>query len=188
MKNLKALKSLWPAWIPYPTSWIEASILALMMAPLGHSIQRFTEMGINLTVATKNLGPAFLFLVIGYVFPFVGFAYVHSFLWGNRPLGWSRKLPSPRSIFESFYALSINVIATLAAITVLLFIMNVEHSYTEEESETLSIIAATIWLILAAYLCQVKRWIWRGIESELEVKLEKDQAAGLKTEPRKKYI
>ncbi|MEW6499286.1 MAG: hypothetical protein AB1589_43425 [Cyanobacteriota bacterium] len=169
MKSLN-LKSFWPTWFPLPIAWIEASILAAMMIPLGYSLRRCAELAIGATLATNNLGIPFFFLVVGYILPFIGFAYVHSFLLGNRPDSWSRKLPAPRSLFESFYALSSNFIATLAVVTALLFIMNPEQTYTEEAFETLSIIAGTLWLIIAAYLCQVKRWIWQGMEQELRKK------------------
>ncbi|MBW4680194.1 MAG: hypothetical protein KME19_08925 [Microcoleus vaginatus WJT46-NPBG5] len=164
------LKSFWPTWLPYPSAWIEALILAAMMIPLGYSLQQFVVIATGAALITNNLGITFFFLVIGYILPFVGFAYIHSYLWGNSPDTWPKSLPAPRSIFESFYALSSNFIATLAAVTVLLFIINPEKNYTKEGLEVLSAIAGTLWLIVAAYLCQVKRWIWKGMELELRKK------------------
>ncbi|MBD2039699.1 hypothetical protein [Microcoleus sp. FACHB-672] len=164
------LKALWPTWLPYPSAWIEALILAAMMIPLGYSLLQSAVIATGAALITNNLGITFFFLVIGYILPFVGFAYIHSYLWGNSPDSWPKSLPAPRSIFEGFYGLSSNFIATLGALTVLLFIMNPERTYTEEAIEVFSAISGTFWLIIAAYLCQAKRWIWKGMELELRKK------------------
>jgi hypothetical protein len=173
---MKFLKSFWPVWFPYPTAWLEAFIVGLMMMPLGASLQMSGRFGFGVARVSANLGPLFLLILFGFVTPFIGFAYIHSFLWGNRPTKWHKNLPAPRSILEAFYALSVTTISSLVCLTVWLFLIDVRRNYTTSEMEFLGGIGAFVWLVSGAYLYQVKRLVWQGIEGEKRVKksLEKE--------------
>lgn len=147
-----------------------------MMMPLGASLQMSGRLGFGVARVSENLGLLFLLILLEFVTPFIGFAYVHSFLWGNRPPKWHKNLPAPRSILEAFYALSVTTISSLVCLTVLLFLFDVRRNYTESEMEFLAGIGGFVWLVCGAYLYQVKRLVWQGIEAEKKVKksLEKE--------------
>ncbi|MCT7952855.1 hypothetical protein NG798_23940 [Ancylothrix sp. C2] len=173
---MKFVKSWWPVWFPYPTAWLEAFIVGLMMMPLGASLQSSGRLGVGVATISANLGPLFLLILLGFVTPFIGFAYVHSFLWGNRPPKWHKNLPAPRSILEAFYALSVTTISSLVCLTVLLFLIDVRRNYyTQSEMEFLAGIGSFVWLVCGAYLYQVKRLVWLGIEGEKRVKKSLDK-------------
>lgn len=159
----------WPKWFPYPGAWLETVILTLLTTPLISSLRVFGRIGLVSAYSSNNLGPMFLFVTLGYVLPYVAFAYVHSFLYGNRPAGWSRSLPAPRSIFEAFYALSVTTIGLLLTLTAVMFVIDPQ---ADEQSEVVSWIAGICWWVSVLYLCQVKRSVWDGINAERKVKTQ----------------
>lgn len=168
---MKLLKSLWPVWFPHPTAWLEALIVGLLLTPLSIGWFFFTVIGATVTNASGNLGPFFLFSSVGFFVPFVVLAYIHSFFWKTRPPKWDNRLPSPRSIFEAFYALAATTVAGLISLSVVMFFINVRRYYTVQDYERFGSFFSIVWFVAAAYLYQIKRWLWMAMASENRTKI-----------------
>jgi CBS domain containing-hemolysin-like protein len=140
-------------WMPRPVSWLRTIVLIVIATLTVGSLRFFGTYGAYFTYASQHLGFFVAMSLIGLLLPFIGYAYIHSWLIGKKPERWSKKIPSPSSIREavlSFIVLIFGVIATL--IVVMPFVpTNYGYGYSQQ-IETLSVIATFLWLLITTYM------------------------------------
>lgn len=99
-------------WMPRGISWLRVSILIAIASLMSGGLIFSGKYGQYLLFGNRNPSLFLLTLAIALVLPFIGYAYIHCWLLGNKPDGWAKKIPSPSSIKERF-----NVEKELTAIT-----------------------------------------------------------------------
>lgn len=150
-------KSWWPVWFPYPSSWLRSIVLILAMGVLVFSVRIFGLTGFFLYQATNNMGLFVRLLFIGLIFPFVLIIYLHHFLInrGKRPAGWSKRLPSPRSISEGFYALNVFILSSAIVMGIGISFCDPDRSCENISDATVGLISI-FWVVILAYFYQAE--------------------------------
>jgi hypothetical protein len=171
--KLKAIADRWPVWFPYPSSWLRTFALVLWMAVILR-IAGFWSLALGgvLAAITDHLELLLSFLGLGLLVSVLAFSYPHHFLFGKSLPRYPRWLPSPRSLWEGFYA---PIVMLLAFVVVLLLLVpflipNCHYKTAEQIDYCLELtgkelvnyeyrmaqIGAVIWFISAAYLYQAE--------------------------------
>lgn len=175
MKLVKFFQSLWPVWFPYPSAWFQAVISVILGVGASYAASAVLPEVASLP-STKAVGFRLFLALLILAAPFVLYAYVYSFFWGDAPAGWPARIPSPKSLWEGFFAFSTFSVTLWFGLIVAIFL---SRDWSLPVSQTVANISALAWLSSAAYLYQAKFFIWRGIIGELEEKARGDEAAGL---------
>lgn len=150
--NCMRKKSWWPAWFPYPISWLRAIILCVTAGfPLSFSFRIFGLTGFSVTARTGHPGPAALMSLVSLILPFVFLSYVHHFTVnrGRREPGWPSKLPSPKSIWEGFFALTVFLLSSLILLVVIA--LNVSRYYYDVSEEELGFLVIVYFLTMVYF-------------------------------------
>ena len=190
MKQPNSLtKSQWPAWFPYPSSWLRALGLVLLLIGVIAILRIMVYWGFPvlriLSVLQEDPTPVIAFLIaVGFVVPIMLISYVHHILFGKSRSSLPRWLPTPKSLWVGFYGwVVINLSTVVSFGLVIPFIDTYGFRYewrysgfTETEATWLSV----IWLITAAYLYQIEFLIQRCLA--LKSKTANTSAAGNKPE------
>ena len=131
-------------WIPRGVSWLRTIVLFLITSATVASLRIFSTYGEYFTYATKHLGFFVTMVLIGLLIPFIGYAYIHCWLFGKKPEKWAKNIPSPSSIKES--VLSFIILIFGVAITLLVVIVPFITPYmTRSDSERLVTVALVVW-------------------------------------------
>ncbi len=151
--------------MPRGVSWLRMIVLLLITSATVASLRIFSTYGEYFTYATRHLGFFVALTFIGLLIPFIGYAYIHCWLLGNKPEGWAKNIPSPSSIKES--VLSFAVLIFGFAITFLVVIVPfVAHYMTRSDSERLAAIASVVWLLLTLYMFHGYDIISKGLSNK----------------------
>lgn len=185
MKIIKSLQTLWPVWFPYPNAWLQAVLMMLVAIGPMALILEVIDWRLETFRTPFQLGIIILFSTFGAILAFVPYAYAYSFLLGDSPAGWPKKLPSPRSLAEALFGLSALTISSSIGVGVSLLLVRLKvrhglyyyYNYNFYGHESAATIGAIVWFISAAYLYQAKTLTWRGIIAELKKKATDDLAA-----------
>lgn len=171
--NPKAIADRWPAWFPYPSSWLRTFALVLWMAVILR-IAGFWSLALGgvLAAITDHLELLLSFLGLGLLVSVLAFSYPHHFLFGKSLPRYPRWLPNPRSLWEGFYAPIVMLLAFVAVLLLLVpfLIPNCHYKTAEQIDYCLELtgkelvnyeyrmaqIGAVIWFISAAYLYQAE--------------------------------
>ena len=154
----KKSRSWWPAWFPYPSSWVRAFLVMMLIALLGVSL-RFTGFwGLVISSTSGNVIP-FLFLgLIGFSAPFLLVAYTHNFIWKKAPVRWPHWLPSPASLKEGLTAMIVMVVSIAADLITLVPFMACalrgDQFVCSPLTDAQTTLATTVLFVSAAYLYQ----------------------------------
>ena len=138
----KAIAYRWPAWFPYPSSWVRPLILVPFAFP-GASGIVLGFGGLILSAITNNPGLLILFVVFGLFLPTIILSFVYHFFWfiwkkhpsSKRRTKW---VPGSSSLWEGFYAtvvMGLSFLAILAIIAAIALLgCKLSHATAEEIS------------------------------------------------------
>jgi len=193
-EKLKAISNHWPAWFPYPSSWLRTFALVLWMGVILR-IAGFWSLALGgaLAVITSHLELLLLFLGLGLLVSVLMFSYLHHFLIGNKSLPRSsRWLPSSRSLWEGFYAPIVMLLAFgVTLLTLVPFLIpNCSYATATQINYCLELtgrelvkyeyrmaqIGSVIWFVSAVYLYQAEYLIRNHLASKMNVALENDRS------------
>jgi hypothetical protein len=137
-------------WIPRPVSWLRTIVLIAIATVMAGTLRFFGTYGAYFTYASNHLGFFVFMSMIGLLIPFIGYAYIHSWLIGKKPEGWSKKIPSPSSIKEAVLLFTVLIFGTLA--TILLLIPFFPPYISRQQTEVFGSIATFVWLLITTYI------------------------------------
>lgn len=187
--KLNAIADRWPAWFPYPSSWLRTFALVLWSAVILR-IAGFWSLALGgiLAIITARLELLLSFLGLGLLVSILTFSYLHHFLFSKSLPRYPRWLPSPRSLWEGLYAPIVMLLAFVAALFILVpfLIPNCNYGTSEpigycfdltgrelvKYEYRMAEIGAGIWLISAVYLYQAEYLIRRRLIPKLNVALQ----------------
>jgi hypothetical protein len=168
----KFLQALWPVWLPYPSAWLQ-SLINILFGSL--PFYWTTEIFKGHYTTAKGASVALLASLLIFAAPFVVYSYIYSFLWGDAPKDWPKRVPSPKGIYEGFFAFCAFLLSVTVAVIVTLFVVKPEHLYLPEATPTsTAAIVVLSWYISLTYLYHVKNLTWKGIVKELKIKAQGD--------------
>ncbi len=154
MKKQRSSKSLWPLWFPYPSSWLRSLVLSLWMSVVLR-IELFWSVlfGAAYFGLTKRLEPLIGSVCLALTASFTLFSYTHHFLWSRSPVRYPKWLPSPKSLWEGFYAAIVMTIAIAISFACVIPLHDpTVGQVSEAEVKWLTI----IWFTAASYLYQAE--------------------------------
>ncbi|MEG4210867.1 hypothetical protein QT994_12580 [Microcoleus sp. S13_B4] len=173
--NQQVKNGRWPAWFPYPSSWLRTLALMLWIAVVVRVVSFWIAViGITLSAIQQDMG-SFL-RALGLIIPLsvAILSYIHHILFFDKSkTPYTRWLPSPRSLWEGLYAPLVALLSVIMVVVLLLPFFPIVSScnygaefelascvgsYKAEVSNYLSTIAevsAVIWVVTAAYLYQI---------------------------------
>ena len=178
----------WPKWFPYPSAWLRTFALLLWIAV----VLRITGfwslvLGGTLALITERLELLLSFLGLGLIVSVLVLSYLHHFLFGKSPPQYPQWLPSPRSLWEGFYAPIVILVAFVPVVIILVpfFLPNCSYTITEQLEYCVELtrrelanyeyrmaqIGALIWLISALYLYQADYLIRQRVAPKFTKKL-----------------
>jgi len=137
-------------WIPRPISWLRTIVLIVIVAVMAGTSRFFGTYGAYFTYASNHLGFFVFMSLIGLLIPFISYAYIHSWLIGKKPEGWSKKIPSPSSIKEAVLLFIVLIFGTLA--TILVLIPFSPPYISRQQTEVFGSIATFVWLLITTYI------------------------------------
>jgi hypothetical protein len=190
--HLKAISDRWPAWFPYPSSWLRTFALVLWIAVILR-IAGFWSLALGgvLAVITDHIELLLSFVGLGLLVSVLAFSYPHHFLFGKSVPRYPRWLPSPRSLWEGFYAPIVMLLAFVAVLLILIpfLIPNCNYETSEQISYCLELtgrelanyeyrmaqIAGVIWFVSAVYLYQAEYLTRQRLIPKLNTALRNSQ-------------
>jgi hypothetical protein len=190
--HLKAISDRWPAWFPYPSSWLRTFALVLWIAVILR-IAGFWSLALGgvLAVITDHIELLLSFVGLGLLVSVLAFSYPHHFLFGKSVPRYPRWLPSPRSLWEGFYAPIVMLLAFVAVLLILIpfLIPNCNYETSEQISYCLELtgrelanyeyrmaqIAGVIWFVSAVYLYQAEYLTRQRLIPKLNAALRNSQ-------------
>lgn len=137
-------------WMPRGISWLRTIILIGITATTVNSLKLLTPYGYE----SRHLGFFIVMVLIGSVLPFIVYAYIHSWLIGKKPEGWSKKIPAPSSIKEAILSFGVMVFGFLATLLItILFAPNLSrYPYRYEDSERVLQSVTLFWFLVTIYM------------------------------------
>lgn len=190
--KLKAIADRWPAWFPYPSSWLRTFALILWIAIILR-IAGFWSLALGglLVLITAHVELLFSSLVLGLLVSVLVFSYFHHFFFGKSLPGYPRLLPSPRSLWEGFYAPIVMLLAFMAVLIILIPFLIPDCRYETVEQIVYCVeltegeltqyqyrmaqIGGVIWLMSAVYLYQTDYLIRHRLIPQVKVALQNYQ-------------
>lgn len=175
-------KLLWPAWFPYPSSWLSAFILSLLMNAIIVIVRITGILGYVLARSVDSPEPLVVFGILALLLPIPTISFTHHILHRfvgrfipiiQAPEGISQGLlPGLVSWWEGLYGWLVIALATLTATglcTVLLPLFNLSYekindSYSKAEIN-IQAIFTIFWIINAANFYQIECLIKRHLIS-----------------------
>lgn len=169
--TIAKLKKLYPKWIPYPSSWLRAVILILVLGPTGTLISLLGFWGGVETLLAGSTGDLLLsgvfqclaIAALVLLLPIAILAYVYHVLTlilnaksisAKHPRGF----PTWRSWREGLTGVIVMGLSLSLSILVVLWyrpdLLGDRDFMTQSEKETIAAFGASIWFISAAYLYQ----------------------------------
>jgi hypothetical protein len=155
----------WPAWIPYPQSWLRTFGLILWLSLIAR-ITLFWGGGIGF-IASALSGHMELLIIAGLValiIPFVALTYLHHLLWGKPSCHRPSWLPGLASFNEGACALIVVFWATVISLALTLpfveweYVLNNYDSASLEEDyyNILGNVLGAVWITSAAYIYHIR--------------------------------
>ncbi|MBE9003747.1 hypothetical protein IQ259_01555 [Fortiea sp. LEGE XX443] len=174
--NHKVFSQMWPAWFPYPISWLRALILIPFLAlVITCSFTIAVYWGVVITDITKRLEILVLAILLGILLPILLIGYVHKFFTTLRKDsvrldGLAKFLLNPNNLWEGFYAEIVLLISSLLSIIIIIpffHIYGCNYSYFSRDcyrtnlwlgmdKDYLQQMTVIIWITCAAYLYQLE--------------------------------
>ncbi len=103
-------------WMPRPVSWLKAiPVFGIGGAIIGIFVLFGKHTNLVDFINTYP-GAFFVIIPIALLFPFIGYAYIHSWLIGQKPDKWAKNIPAPNSIKEACLSYVVMFFSVLAAI------------------------------------------------------------------------
>ncbi|MFY7802032.1 MAG: hypothetical protein ACOVQ7_01260 [Limnoraphis robusta] len=167
----------WPAWFPYPSSWLRMTVLILWLFIVIRIVAFWgVIIGGTVSVISEDVMPLFQALgigVIGSIFILTYFYhilyYIGQFLFGKSSSKSFKWLPTRLSLWEGIYTPIVLTLSVLTVFLVILPFMPWETCQTElllEDTNcqnriqnylaSLEIIATIIWITSGLYLYQIE--------------------------------
>jgi len=175
-------RSLWPVWLPYPSSWLQA-LLILLLASLGTYCMRATGLfGLRLSEMIERPEPFLFFGILALLSPIVWITLCHHLV----HLAIARYLPSLRSgemddpvktwpdlmsWWDGLYGWMVAALSTMVSLGVfVLFLPSMEVDFVGdrpylESPDAIASVAGSVWLICAAYLYQLETLVQQRIRA-----------------------
>ncbi len=161
----------WPKWFPYPSAWINAAILALLLGVITFAMRLVIDVGKAFVVSSDRPSTALtaitFFLALFLLIPIPVIAIVHHVIFivmtqvtdnrcQNRNLfpglmSWAEAL-------RSWMVTNVSMLLTLMLFTLWLYCFDPEHDLLQVElqKEPIILALALIWFIFCACLYQVE--------------------------------
>lgn len=157
----------YPAWFPYPSSWLKAFILGLLLRAFGVVLEATGSFSVDLLqVLARSRNPALLIFLMVMItlspIPLIAVAHklFHELLDRYIPSIQSplvKQSPYLMSLWEGLYGWTVSFVATCCVIGVLCilspFAQDSVGGVSRLEVETT---LGVIWLVFAAYLYQIE--------------------------------
>ena len=190
--KLQAIADRWPAWFPYPSSWLRTFALVLWMAVILR-IAGFWSLALGgvLAAITDHVELLLSFMGLGLLVCVLAFSYSHHFLFGKSVPRYPRWLPSPGSLWEGFYAPIVMLLAFVPVLLILIpfLIPNCNYETSGQIGYCLELtgrelakyeyrmaqIGAVIWFISAVYLYQAEYLTRQRLIPKLNAALRNSQ-------------
>lgn len=164
----------WPAWFPYPSSWLYALVLGLLFFC---TIAFWVRVGITLGISPGDANDIALALTIlppGLLSPILTVAVVHhllGFITSQIPGLQSSEVKNKRifpgiiSWWEGIWAWTSIILSLIMSMLVgivvsmlsgqLIPLITSQRQISNQDSETFGLILTVAWFVTAAYLCQI---------------------------------
>ena len=186
---VEAISNQWPAWFPYPSSWLRTFALVLWMGVILR-IAGFWSFALGgvLAAITAQLELLLAFLGLGLLVSVLAFSYLHHFLFGKSLPRSTRWLPHLRSLWEGVYAPIVMLLAFISVLIILIpfIIPNCNYQTAEQIGYCVELtgkelvkhqyrmdqIGSIIWFVSAVYLYQAEYLIRHRFISKLKVALQ----------------
>lgn len=143
-------------WMPRAVSWIRLSILIGIASLMTGGLIFTGRYGQYLLFGNRNPSLFLLTLAIALILPFIAYAYIHCWLLGNKPDGWSKKIPSPSSIKEAALSYVVMFFSILIALVITSPFIPISSNYSGykylEALETFSAGVAFTWSVVSIYM------------------------------------
>ena len=163
----------YPVWLPYPSCWFRALILFICMVPVGVALYAFQGFGklslIFSLIFFENISWVFwlfcILLVLANFIPIYILANIDQFLWSEPHPKFPNWLPNPGSLIEGTFAWGMIIFSILMTIALLCDDLNrCSADRSSSQYNHLVQVAPTIWIIVTAYLYQIRYFIMRLIK------------------------
>ncbi len=138
-------------WMPRGVSWLRTIVLLCITFATVASLRIFSTYGEYFTYANRHLGFFVTSVLIGLLIPFIGYAYIHCWLLGNKPDGWAKNIPSPSSIKESLLSFVVLIFGFVTTFFVVI-VPFVAPYMTRSDTERLAAVASVVWLVITLYM------------------------------------
>ncbi|WP_293146542.1 MULTISPECIES: hypothetical protein [unclassified Microcoleus] len=173
--NQQVKNGRWPAWFPYPSSWLRALGLTLWIAVVVRVVTFWIAViGITLSAVEQDINSFWRGLELIVPVSVAILSYIHHILFFDEAkTPYTRWLPSPRSLWEGVYAPIVALLSLIMVVVLLLPFFPIVpscnygadfelasclSSHQADVSNYLSTIAevsAVIWIVTSAYLYQI---------------------------------
>ena len=168
----------YPAWFPYPNSWLRAIILLISFIPICVICGVvFKICGVSLFLPLMILedkipqgilvAVIILALSLGALFPIYLLANLDKMLWGKSKANFPAWFPPPKSWLEGFISLLIFLLAIFFTVVLFVDFIDLNESntyYSTYSSKEVPAGAMTItWTILSAYMYQLRHFIFQKL-------------------------
>ncbi|TAE56713.1 MAG: hypothetical protein EAZ76_14450 [Nostocales cyanobacterium] len=166
-------KSVWPAWFPYPSSWLKAIVLALFLRVIAFVFTHTGEFGFKIANFTNSPDLLIIFAILAIISPIFVITFTHhivhviiSQFFPSIQTPEIRKtkgfIPGIVSIWEGLYGWLVVYLSTLISSLLLIIFLPIPNinfyqplEFYIEHQETLQVIIGTTWIINAALLYQI---------------------------------
>lgn len=197
-------KSVWPAWFPYPSSWLRTIILIAIAFP-GTKLILFGFTGTLISITGKSPLLFFFFLIFGILIPTIILSLIYHIFWfvwqdKSSEKKWQKWIPKSRSLWEGFYA---TIVMGLSFSFILLIFTGLSFLYCQSNQETAIDLARCsggmtgraanlmivtiededftdkpwfmIWMIISVYLYQAEYLLKQRLLPKLQSKFKKNR-------------
>lgn len=172
--NQQVKNGKWPAWFPYPSSWLRAVALTLWIAVVVRIVTFWIAViGITLSALEEDMGS--FWRGLGLIIPLsvVILSYIHHILFFDEAKTPYRWFPSPRSLWEGVYAPIVALLSLIMVVVLLLpffpivpscnygaefelaSCLNSHEADVSNYLSTITEVSGIIWIVTSAYLYQI---------------------------------
>ncbi len=143
-------------WMPRPVSWLRTSVLIGIASLMTGGLIFTGKYG--QTLLFGNTYPSLFLLIVASALmpPFIAYAYIHCWILGNKPDGWVKKIPSPKSIKEAVLSYVVMFFGILIALVITSPFVPDQTRYTDyrylDVLEIYSGGVAFSWSVISIYM------------------------------------
>lgn len=176
----------WPAWFPYPSSWLNSFFLGLLLVIISFFVRITVDLGDVVTTATDRpetwILSAIFFTIVTLLVPIPVITLIHHLV----HIGLKQFFPSMQSqlieevgLFpglmswweglHGWMVLILSSLLTALVIIVALYILDPTYeqiSSSESELENLQAILGLLWLTISAYFYQIEHIFQQRLVAE----------------------